>query len=253
MAQSAIERVPAEQSEWNLRCELAAAYRIFAHWGWDDLVFTHLSVRVPGDDHRFLLNPFNLAFEEITASSLVKVDEDGRPVDDADALTNPAGFLIHSAVHMSRPDAACIMHLHTLAGQAVSCLADGLASLCQTAMIAGSGGVAYHEFEGIARDLDERARIAADLGDAHVLILRNHGTLTTGRSVGEAFLRMYFLERACQVQMGLAAASSAIHEAPAGMREFVAAQTQRDFTAAASLAWPAAYRKIERLFPETFR
>ncbi len=250
MADTAMKKISSEQQEWQLRCELAAAYRIFAHWGWDDLVFTHLSVRLPGDDHRFLLNPFNLAFEEITASSLVTVDVDGQPVD-TEALTNPAGFLIHSAVHMSRPDAACVMHLHTMAGQAVSCLADGLAPLCQTAMIAGSGGVAYHEFEGIARDLDERTRIAADLKDAQVLILRNHGTLTTGNSVGEAFLRMYFLERACQVQMSLVGAG-AIHDAPAGMQAFVSTQTERDFSAATSLAWPAAYRKIERLYPETF-
>ena len=237
--------------EWQLRRELAAAYRMFAHWGWDDLVFTHLSVRLPGDDEVFLLNPFDLAFEEITASSLLKVDAEGRVVGGGSGLTNPAGFIIHSALHRGRSDAVCVMHLHTVAGQAVSCQADGLLPICQTAMIAGSGGVGYHEFEGIARDLDERERLCRDIGDAPVLILRNHGTLTTGRSVGEAFLRMYFLERACQVQIE-AQRGGGLHAAPDGMREHVARQTQRDFTAAAGLAWPAVLRKAERLFPETF-
>lgn len=239
-------------TEWDLRCELAAAYRIFAHWGWDDLVFTHLSVRLPGDEDRFLLNPFNLAFEEITASSLLTVDVSGEPLPDQEGFTNPAGFLIHSALHMGRVDATCVMHLHTRAGQVVSSLSDGLLPICQTSMIAASGGVGYHEFEGIARDLDERSRLIRDIGEARVLMLRNHGTLTTGRSIGEAFLRMYFLERACQVQVDALACNQPLHAAPEGMREFVAGQADRDMVAASGLAWPSVMRKIQRLYPETF-
>ncbi|XOV90586.1 MAG: class II aldolase/adducin family protein [Pseudomonadota bacterium] len=240
-----------ETREWSLRRELAAAYRIFAHWGWDDLVFTHLSVKLPGEADHFLLNPFTLAFDEITASSLLTVNFNGQPIEGQDGITNPAGFVIHSALHMGRADAVCVMHLHTEAGQVVSSLADGLLPVCQTSMIAASGGVGYHEFEGIARDLDERKRLISDIGEANVLILRNHGTLTTGKTVGEAFLRMYFLERACRVQIQ-ALASGSLHQPPVGMREFVANQAERDFEAAASLAWPAIMRKVERLYPETF-
>lgn len=238
--------------EWELRKELAAAYRIFAHWGWDDLVFTHLSVKIPGAEDRFLLNSFTQAFEEITASSLVTVDVTGKPVEGQPALTNPAGFVIHSALHMGRSDAACVIHLHTEAGQTVSCLADGFQAICQTSMIAASGGVSYHEFEGVANNEDERERLIRDIGDSAVLILRNHGTLTTGQSIGEAFLRMYFLERACRVQVKTLSCGN-VHQPPSGAGEFVAEQMTRDFSGAAKLAWPAVLRKIERLYPETFQ
>src|SRR3954447_2870378 len=173
-------------SEWALRVDLAAAYRIVADYRWDDLIFTHLSVRIPGPEHHFLLNPYNLMFEEVTASSLIKVDVSGNPVQPTPFITNPAGFTIHSAIHMARDDAHAVMHLHTPHGQAVSAHAEGLLPLTQTAMLIRDE-VAYHEYEGIAVDLSERERIVADLGDKSAMIFRNHGTLTVGETVGEAF------------------------------------------------------------------
>src|SRR3954463_8974373 len=182
------DRVSAE--EWKIRVDLAAAYRLVAHYGWDDLIFTHLSARVPGPEHHFLLNPYNLMFEEVTASSLVKVDMNGLPVDPTPFVTNPAGFTIHSALHMARDDAQAVMHLHTPHGQAVSAHADGLMPLTQTAMLIRDQ-IAYHEYEGVAVDLEERERLIADLGDKSAMILRNHGTLTVGETIGEAFVKMY--------------------------------------------------------------
>ena len=172
-------------AEWAIRVDLACAYRMVAHYGWDDLIFTHLSVRIPGPEHHFLLNPYNLMFEEVTASSLIKVDVDGNPVEPTPFITNPAGFTIHSAVHMAREDAHAVMHLHTPAGQAVSAQGEGLMPLTQTAMLV-RGDLAYHDYEGIAVDLDERERIVADLGSKNSMILRNHGTMAVGENVGEA-------------------------------------------------------------------
>jgi ribulose-5-phosphate 4-epimerase/fuculose-1-phosphate aldolase len=239
-------RVSAE--EWRLRQELAAAYRAFAAWGWDDLIFTHLSVRVPGPEHHFLLNPYDLGFDEITASSLVKVDTDGHPVMETAHPTNPAGFVIHSAIHLAREDAHCVMHLHTIAGQAVTAQDGGLKPTCQTAMIAMAGGVAYHDYEGIATDLDERERLVADLGDKSVMLLRNHGTLTVGETIADAFMRMYFLERACQIQI---AAGAELHTPPQGTAEKAAAQAQFGMTTVGRmLAWPMVYRKMTRAYPD---
>ena len=161
--------------EWAIRVDLAAAYRLVAHYGWDDLIFTHLSARIPGPEHHFLLNPYQLMFEEVTASSLVKVDVNGNPVEPTPFITNPAGFTIHSAVHMAREDAHAVMHLHTPAGQAVSAHEDGLLPLTQTAMLVRSD-LAFHDYEGVATDLEERERIVADLGDKGGMLLRNHGT-----------------------------------------------------------------------------
>src|ERR1044071_3421606 len=163
--------------EWAIRVDLAAAYRMIAHYGWDDLIFTHLSARVPGLKHYFLLNPYNLMFEEVTASSLIKVDASGNPVEPTPFITNPAGFPIHSAIHMAREDAHAVMHLHTPAGQAVSAQAEGLRPLTQTAMLIRND-VAFHDYEGVAVDLSERERLVADLGDKGAMLLRNHGTLT---------------------------------------------------------------------------
>ena len=168
------------EEEWKIRVDLAAAYRLVAHYGWDDLIFTHLSARVPGPEHHFLLNPYNLMFEEVTASSLVKVDMNGHPVEPTPFITNPAGFTIHSALHMAREDAHAVMHLHTPHGQAVSAHAEGLLPLTQTAMLIRDE-IAYHDYEGVAVDLDERERIVADLGDKSAMILRNHGTLARRR------------------------------------------------------------------------
>ena len=177
--------------ESRLRTDLAALYRIVALCGWDDLLATHISVRLPGPEHHFLINPLGWLFEEITASSLVKVDHDGIVLDERLVEINPAGFTIHSAVHGSRADAMCVIHLHTVAGIAVSSQAQGLLPRYQTAMLLNDR-IAYHDYEGVALDLDERARLVRDLGDKPAMILRNHGTLAVGTSVGDAFQTMYF-------------------------------------------------------------
>src|SRR6202012_6214904 len=177
-----------DPQEWEIRCDLAAAYRLIAHFGMDDLIFTHLSARLPGKEHRFLLNPYGLMFDEITASSLVTVDPEGHAIEkEHESKINNAGFTIHSAVHMSRDDAHCVMHTHTMAGMAVAAQDQGLLPLNQMSM-EFFGKVAYHDYEGIALDLDERARLGKDLGDKPVIILRNHGLLTVGRDVQQAFL-----------------------------------------------------------------
>jgi ribulose-5-phosphate 4-epimerase/fuculose-1-phosphate aldolase len=241
-------KVPAD--EWKIRVDLAAAYRLVAHYGWDDLVFTHLSARIPGPEHHFLLNPYNLMFEEVTASSLVKVDMDGHAVDPTPFITNPAGFTIHSAIHMARPDAQAVIHLHTPHGQAVSAHGEGLLPLTQTAMLIRDE-VAYHDYEGVAVDLDERERIVADLGDKGAMLLRNHGTLAVGDNVGEAFVRIYFLERACQAQiLALSAGPGNLNNPPQGAPEVTAQQGKIGLKlAAGALAWPALLRKAHRLDP----
>lgn len=235
--------------EWEARVDLAAAYRLVALYGWDDLIFTHLSARVPGPEHHFLINPYDMMFEEITASSLVKIDVHGQPVGASALPVNPAGFTIHSAIHMARDDAQAVMHLHTPHGQAVSAMACGLLPHTQTAMIA-SHDVAYHEYEGIATDLEERERLVADLGTRHAMILRNHGTLTVGDSVASCFLRLYFLERACEAQvLMLAAGIDGLHTPPQGVEDKVARQSPPAGIGmlARGLAWPALLRKLDRI------
>jgi len=235
--------------EWAIRVELACAYRMVAHYGWDDLIFTHLSARIPGPEHHFLLNPYNLMFEEVTASSLVKVDVNGNPVDPTPFITNPAGFTIHSAIHMARDDAHAVMHLHTPAGQAVSAHSEGLLPLTQTAMLIRND-VAFHDYEGVAVDLSERERLVADLGTKNAMILRNHGTLAVGSNVGECFVRLYFLERACQAQIMALSAGEAVNNPPQGSPEVTAQQGQVGVALAANLlAWPALKRKAYRLDP----
>ncbi len=236
------------KNERAVRVDLAAAYRLVAHFGWDDLIFTHLSARVPGTDH-FLINPYGVLFEEITASSLVKIDVEGNKVEDSPHPVNPAGFTIHSALHMSRPDAHCVVHLHTVQGQAVAAQKHGLLPITQTALHV-YGDVAYHDFEGIAEDLAERERIVRDLGDRHVLILRNHGTLTLGETVADAFLRMYFLERACEAQVAALAGNGAVCEAPPGTAEKTAAIVEAGLPIVGrGLAWPALRRRLDRVDP----
>ncbi len=241
-------RTTVGEEEWAIRVDLAAAYRLVAHYGWDDLIFTHLSARVPGPEHHFLINPYNLMFDEITASSLVKIDVHGKPVMPTPYATNPAGFTIHSALHMARDDANAVMHLHTPAGQAVAAQAEGLMPLTQTAMLI-RGEVAYHDFEGVALDLDERERLVADLGNKTAMILRNHGTLAVGKNVAQCFIRLYFLERACEAQiMALSGGVANLYHANQGAPEKTAEQGRGGLeTVADRLAWPALLRKMDRL------
>ena len=194
---------PISAAERQVRQDLAAAYRLVALYGMDDSIYTHISARVPDTEDQFLINPFGMLFRDITASSLVKIDLNGKIVGQSDYDVNPAGFTIHSAVHSARHDAACVLHTHTVAGVGVSSLAGGLAP-CNQWALQFYKRVAYHDYEGIALDLDERERLIADLGaSAKVMILRNHGLLTLGRSVSEAFILMHNLERACQVQLAI--------------------------------------------------
>lgn len=187
-------------TEWELRVQLAGAYRIIDYFGWSELIWTHTTVRVPGSEHYFLINPYGLRFDEVCASNLVKVDMHGNIIGDRTQEINPAGFVIHSAVHMMRPDVGCVMHTHTVAGMAVAALETGLMPISMYAL-GYHERVAYHDFEGPSLDLDERARLAKNLGNKNVLILRTHGLLTCGETVAQAFVRMYRLERACQVQL----------------------------------------------------
>jgi len=236
------------REEWQARVDLAAAYRLVAHFGWDDLIFTHLSARVPGPEHHFLINPYGMMFDEITASSLVKIDLDGKIVEESEYSVNAAGFTIHSAVHAAREDAHCVMHLHTTTGVAVSAQAGGLMPLNQTAMIVRED-LAYHEYEGIALDLAERPRLVADLGAKNAMLLWNHGTLTVGKSVANAFLTMYFLERACAMQIATLAGGANIHHASESVRALVARQAAFGKGMVDDLAWTALLRKIDRIDP----
>ncbi len=234
--------------EWQMRVDLAAAYRLVAHFGWDDLIFTHISARVPGPEHHFLINPYGLTFDEITASSLVKVDLDGKVIEPSPHFVNPAGFTIHSAVHAAREDAHCVLHLHTVAGVAVSAQEAGLLPLNQTAMLLG-GELAYHEYEGIALDLAERPRLVADLGAKNAMILRNHGTLCVGKTVGAAFLTTYFLERACSTQVATLAGGGTIHWPTEAVQAIVQQQASFGRGMIEGIAWAPLIRKLDRLDP----
>lgn len=235
-------------AEAEVRRDLAAAYRLVALYGWDDMIFTHISVRVPGTSH-FLINAYGLLFEEITASNLVRIDTDGNKIDDSPYDVNPAGFVIHSAIHRDHPEAHCVLHLHTESGQAVAAQRDGLLPLTQTAMVIAED-VAYHDFEGIASDLDERERLVRDLGDKHAMILRNHGTLTVGETVADAFIRMYFLERACEAQVRALAGGVPLSEASAASRQRTSELAQVGLVPVGrQLAWPALLRKLDRIDP----
>ena len=238
------------EEEWAARTELAACYRIFDRLGWSELIYNHISLRLPGPDKHFLINPFGLLFERVTASSLVKIDVQGTPVMETPYLTNPAGFTIHSAVHMAREDAHAVMHLHTPHGQAVSAQSDGLMPLTQTAMLIRDE-IAYHHYEGVAVDLDERERLVADLGTKNAMILRNHGTLAVGETVGEAFIRLYFLERACEAQIhALAGGTQLVNHPPQGTPEKTKEQGATGLKMVGNLlAWPALRRKMDRLDP----
>ncbi|MEM7728114.1 MAG: class II aldolase/adducin family protein [Pseudomonadota bacterium] len=240
-------------AEWRTRVQLAALYRLIAMHGWSDLVFTHISARLPDEDghHRFLINPYGVMFDEMTASSLVKIDADGAIKQDTPYFINPAGFTIHSAVHMARDDARFVIHVHTANGMAVSAQRSGLRRYTQMAMQVYDD-LAYHDYEGIALDLDERERIVANLGKKSLLMLRNHGTLTLGPSAGTAFLRTYFLENACRVQvLAQAAGEGNLIEEPEEMGARVYQQGAAAFVPGMgdNLVWPGLMRKLNRTNP----
>jgi ribulose-5-phosphate 4-epimerase/fuculose-1-phosphate aldolase len=233
--------------EWQARVDLAALYRLVAMHGWDDLIYTHISARIPGPEHHFLINPYGLLFEEITASSLVKIDLDGNILQETPYFINPAGFTIHSAVHAARDDARFVMHLHTDQGVAVAAQREGLLPISQHALIV-LPRLAYHDYEGIALNHDERERLVADLGDKNLMLLRNHGTLAAGSTAAECFVGMFYLERACKMQiLALSGGREQILIAPDAAQAEVRSQVGGGVGGA--LAWPACLRKLDRELP----
>ncbi len=232
--------------EWQLRVDLAACYRLVALYGWSDLVFTHISARIPGPEHHFLINPYGMMFEEITASSLVKIDLQCNKLNDTPFPVNPAGFVIHSAIHEGREDAQCVLHTHTRAGVAVSAQRCGILPISQQSTFV-LASLAYHDYEGVAFRADEKPRLQADLGNANFLVLRNHGLLTTGKSIADAFVAMYFLETTCQIQLSAQAGGELIPVHPAivkGVAEALRVQTSGQ---GGAFTWPALLRKLDRI------
>lgn len=247
MGNSVREQVSAE--EWQLRTDLAAAYRLVALYGWDDLVFTHISARVPGPEEHFLINPYGFMFEEITASSLVKIDLQGNKVMDSPHPVNPAGFTIHSAVHAARHDLQCVMHTHSLNGVAVSAQREGLLPISQFSIFI-MGQLGYHDYEGVALFEDEKPRLVRDLGSNRYLMLRNHGLLTVGTSVAEAWQAMYLFETACTAQVRAQAGGGELIRIG---RPIIDAATQMSIEATkglgAQLVWPGLLRRLQRQLP----
>jgi ribulose-5-phosphate 4-epimerase/fuculose-1-phosphate aldolase len=234
-----------ELDEWETRVNLAACYRLIAHYRMDDLVYTHVSARVPGRHDHFFMIPYGFHFSEITASSLVKIDVEGKIVEPTPHAVNEAGFVIHSAVHTAREDAHCVCHTHTHAGVAVSTLEEGLLPLNQVSL-EFYDRIAYHDYEGIALELDERERLVADLGEHRAMILRNHGLLTTGRTIAEAFYLMYFLDQACQLQLKTMAAGGTIVPVNHELAQHTAKQYRRYDRPRGTLEWPALLRILDR-------
>jgi ribulose-5-phosphate 4-epimerase/fuculose-1-phosphate aldolase len=233
--------------EWQLRVDLAAAYRLVALYGWSDLIFTHISARLPGPDHHFLINPYGLMFDEITASSLVKVDQDCNKLMDSPFPVNPAGFTIHSAVHAVREDAGCVMHTHTRAGVGVSAQKKGLLPISQQSTFV-LASLAYHDYEGVAFREDEKPRLQADLGTSNYLMLRNHGLLTVGHSIAGAFLNMYVFESACQIQLAAQSGGAELTEVDPQILQGVAhAMKVQTGGIGAAFIWPSLIRKLDRI------
>jgi len=237
------------QEEWQTRVDLAALYRLFSNYGWDDLVFTHITARVPGSDNHFLINPYGLLFDEVCASNLVKVDIEGNKVMDGPYDINPAGYVVHSSVHEVRHDAGCVIHLHTKAGIAVSAQKQGLLPISQQATLA-LASIAYHDYEGIAVDEDEKLTLQRDIGDKRHLILRNHGTLCTGETIADAFMAMYNLETACQIQVAAQGNGAEL----ISVNEEIINDTGRTIQLVTKgqmggLAWPALIRRLDRTDP----
>ena len=237
-------------AEWQVRVDLAAAYRLVAWFRWDDLVFTHITARVPGTEDQFLINPYGLLFDEITASSLVKIDLQGNKLDDTPFEVNPAGFTIHSAIHAARHDAQCVLHTHTLNGIAVSAQKHGVLPLSQQSIFV-LASLAYHDYEGVALRDDEKPRLVRDLGDRNFLMLRNHGLLTLGPSVAEAFLSMYLFETVCTIQVrALAGGGELVRVDPRIIES--AGQQARQVTrgqGGGALTWPGLLRRLDRIDP----
>jgi len=242
-------RPAVDAAEWQLRCDLAACYRLVALHGWADLIYSHISVRLPGAGRRFLINPFGLMFEEITASSLVAVDQHGNKLDDSPHEVNPAGFVIHSALHAGREDIGCVLHTHTRAGVAVSAQRGGLLPISQQAgWVLGSLGV--HEYEGTAVRDDEKPRLQADLGNKDFLLLRNHGLITVGPTIADAFLYMYIFETACQIQLAAqAGGGELVSIEPAILSDVEQLMQSRTSGLHGHLVWPALLRKLDRANP----
>ncbi len=236
------------EQEWQTRVDLAACYRLVDHYGMSDLVGTHISARVPGEESAFLINPYGWFFDEITASSLVKVDLDGKILSEVESPINQAGFVIHSAVLGARPDVACVLHTHTRAGMAVSAMECGLLSITQHSM-KFHNRLSYHEYEGVATNLDERERLVRDLGDNHAMILRNHGLLTAGRSVSEAFFLMFRLEKCCQAQVDAMAGGTKLHMISPEVSESTSRMMEDRGTRTSDLAWPGQIRRLDKLDP----
>jgi ribulose-5-phosphate 4-epimerase/fuculose-1-phosphate aldolase len=237
-------------AEWQTRIDLAAAYRLVAAFKWDDLVFTHISARVPGRENEFLINPYGLMFEEITASSLVKVDLAGNKLDDSEFPVNPAGFTIHSAVHAARHDAQCVLHTHALNGIAVSTQKGGVLPISQQSIFVLSG-LGYHDYEGVALRDDEKPRLVSDLGEGNFLMLRNHGLLTCGRNVADAFLNMYLFETVCTIQVRAQAAGCDLQLIDPSIIATAEAQARAatQGVGAGPLTWPGLLRRLNRQNP----
>ncbi|HEY4242917.1 MAG TPA: class II aldolase/adducin family protein [Kofleriaceae bacterium] len=233
--------------EWQLRVDLAACYRLVALYGWDDLIFTHISARVPGPDHHFLINPYGMTFDEITASSLVKIDLHARKVLPSPFDVNPAGFNIHSAIHAAREDAKCVLHTHSVNGVAVSAQVEGVLPLSQQSTFV-LASLAYHDYEGVVMVEDEKPRLVHDLGEKHFLMLRNHGLLTVAPSIADAFLLMYLFESACMIQIRAQSGGAKlipVNEKVLGGAMMMAKAVTR--AAGGALAWPGLLRKLDRI------
>jgi ribulose-5-phosphate 4-epimerase/fuculose-1-phosphate aldolase len=231
--------------EWAIRCDLAACYRLVALYGWSDLVFTHISAKLPGPEHHFLINPYGLMFDEITASSLVKVDKDCNKVIDSPYPVNPAGFVIHSAVHEAREDAGCVLHTHTRAGVAVSAQAAGVLPISQQSTFV-LGSLAYHGYQGVAFRPEEKPSLQADLGHANYLMLRNHGLLTVGKTIADAFLHMYVFESTCQIQISAQAGGPLTQVEPSIVQGVAQAMKVQTGGIGGAFVWPSLLRKLER-------
>ena len=232
-------------AEWQQRVDLAACYRLVALYGWDDLIFTHISARVPGPEHHFLINPYGLMFNEVTASNLVKVNLHGQKVGESPYDINPAGFTIHSAVHAARDDADCVLHVHSVNGVAVSAQEEGVLPLSQHSIFVLSS-LAYHDYEGVALEADEKPRLVRDLGNKRFLMLRNHGLLTVGRSVAEAFVAMYFFETSCMMQVRAMAGGAPLRRISNAIVDGAQRQLEAVTRGAGfGLAWPALLRRLD--------